>query len=82
MKIKNFLESNDLPSLPLVPVSSSQAVIGAIIGIGLAKGGKNINWMTVAHIIVGWIFTPAISAIVCFISLFFLENVFNLAVYQ
>lgn len=80
--IKNFLESYGLPSLPLVPVSSSQAVIGAIIGIGLAKGGKNINWTIVARIIAGWVFTPAISAIVCFISLFFLENVFNLAVYQ
>ena len=80
--IKNFLESYDLPSLPLVPVSSSQAVIGAIIGIGLAKGGKNINWLTVLRIIAGWVVTPAISAVVCIISLFYLENVFNQVVFH
>lgn len=36
-KLENFLLSNGLPALPLVPVSSSQAVIGAIIGIGWPK---------------------------------------------
>ena len=33
--ISNFLQSINLPSIPLVPVSSSQAVIGGVIGIGL-----------------------------------------------
>lgn len=79
--LKLFLETYGLPSLPLVPVSSSHAVIGAILGIGIAKGGHNINWNIVFKIIGGWFLTPIISAIVCFISLFFLENVFNLQVY-
>ena len=73
--------SNGLPALPLVPVSSSQAVIGAIIGIGLAKGGRSISWSILGHIALGWIFTPIMAALLCFISLFFLENVFNLVVY-
>ena len=34
---------NSSRPVPLVPVSSSQAVVGAIIGIGLAKGDRNIN---------------------------------------
>ena len=38
--ISNFLQSINLPSIPLVPVSSSQAVVGGVIGIGLLKGGK------------------------------------------
>ena len=80
-KLENFLLSNGLPALPLVPVSSSQAVIGAINGIGLAKGGRSISWSILGHIALGWIFTPIMAALLCFISLFFLENVFNLVVY-
>ncbi len=77
-----FLQNNGLPAIPLVPVSSSQAVIGAVIGIGLYKGGHGINWNLIGRIFVGWVATPVIAALVCFVSLFFLENVFNLTVYN
>lgn len=79
--LQNFLISHDLPSFPLVPVSSSQAVIGAVIGIGIAKGGHGVRWSILGRIAVGWVATPLIAAIVCFISLFFLANVFNQVVY-
>lgn len=79
--LKNLLESYGLPSLPLVPVSSSQAVVGAVIGIGLAKGGRSVRWSIIGRIAIGWVTTPVISALLCFISLFFLENVFNQVVY-
>lgn len=79
--LKNFLEGNGLPSLPLVPVSSTQAIIGAVIGIGLIKGGTGIHWSLVGNIVLSWIATPIVSAAICFISLFFLENVFNQVVY-
>lgn len=79
--LQNWLIQHDLPPLPLVPVSSSQAIIGAVIGIGLAKGGRDIHWPLLGRIAMGWVTTPLISAIICFISLFFLENVFNLIVY-
>lgn len=77
-----FLEERGLPGIPLVPVSSSQAVIGAVIGIGLLKGGHGINWNLIRRIFIGWVATPVIAAVVCFISLFFLENVFNQTVYH
>lgn len=77
-----FLESHNIPSLPLVPVSSSQAVIGAVIGIGIAKGGRGIRWSLLGKVALGWITTPIISALLCFIFLFVLENVFNLVVYH
>ena len=79
--LKDFLVSHNIPSLPLVPVSSSQAVIGAVIGIGLVRGGKNINWKLVYKIAIGWVATPIIAAVVCFVSLFFLQNVFNQVVF-
>ncbi len=78
----SFLSRHELPSFPLVPVSSSQAVIGAIIGIGLLKGGHGINWNLICRIFIGWVATPIIAGVVCFVSLFFLENVFNLTVYN
>ena len=80
--LHNFLISCHLPPLPLVPVSCSQAVIGAVIGVGLAKGGREIKWGILGRIAGGWITTPLIAGLLCFVSLFFLENVFNLTVYR
>lgn len=80
--LHDALTGAGLPAVPLVPVSSTQAVIGAIVGIGLLKGGRGINWGIVGKIVVGWIAAPLMSLIICFISLFFLENVFNLVVYK
>ena len=79
--LEHFLASNGLPTIPLVPVSSSQAVVGAVIGIGLLKGGRNIKWRVLGNISMGWVTTPFIAAIMCFVSLFFLQNVFNQRVY-
>lgn len=79
--LQQLLLSHGLPTLPLVPVSSSQAVIGAVIGIGITKGGRGISWSIIGRIALGWLTTPVISAIICFISLFFLANVFNQVVY-
>ena len=78
--LRDFLISVNLPPIPLVPVSSSQAVVGAVIGIGLAKGGRNIRFSALGRIALGWITTPAISAVICFILLYFMQNVFGAVV--
>lgn len=75
--LKLFLISNNLPSFPLVPVSSSQSIVGAVIGVGVAKGGRNLNFKILGKISLGWIATPAIAAIVAFIALFIVQNVFG-----
>jgi len=81
--LEHFLASSGLPTIPLVPVSSSQAVVGAVIGIGLMRGGgRDIEWRVLGRIGGGWITTPVISAAVCFVALFFLQNVFNQQVYR
>lgn len=74
--LKDFLTTLHLPTIPLVPVSSSQAVVGAIIGIGIGKGDKNINFEKLKSISVGWILTPVMSLVVSYVSLFFMQNVF------
>ncbi len=81
VSLHNLLEAASLPTIPLVPVSSTQAVIGAIIGIGLIKGGRGLNWNIIGKIVVGWITAPLMAMLICFICLFFLENVFNQTVF-
>ena len=80
--LEHLLASAGLPTIPLVPVSSSQAIVGAVIGLGLLRGGRDIDWKLVGNIGVGWVTTPVISALVCFVGLFFLQNVFNQQVYR
>ena len=75
--LENFLASYGLPTIPLVPVSSSQAVIGAVVGIGLLKGGRGIRGRVLGSIATGWVVTPFIAGVLCFVALFFLQNVFN-----
>ncbi len=75
--LSNALTSIGLPPIPLVPVSSSQIVIGSIIGIGLLKGGKQIKYKVLGQISLGWIATPVIAGIVAFFMLFFIHNVFK-----
>lgn len=79
--LQNFLISVNLPPIPLVPVSSSQAVVGAVIGIGLGKGDLHINYGKLKTIAIGWVLTPLMSLVLSFISLFFMQNVFLLAVH-
>ena len=78
--ISNFLQSMNLPAIPLVPVSSSQAVVGGEIGIGLLKGGKEVQWSIARKISFGWITLPVVAALISIIILFILKNIFNLAV--
>jgi len=80
--LSNFLHSHNLPAFPLVPVSASQAVVGAVMGISLAKGGRNMNFKKLGQISLGWIATPIASAIISYISLFFMQNVFLQQVMQ
>ena len=78
--LEALLSRYGLPTIPLVPVSSSQAVVGAIFGISILQGITAVKWNVLGRIIAGWIVTPIFAGIVCFIGLFFLQNVFSLSV--
>ncbi|MBF0127741.1 MAG: inorganic phosphate transporter [Magnetococcales bacterium] len=80
--LEYFLASLGLPTIPLVPVSSSQAIVGGVIGIGLIKNASNIRWSVTGRIVVAWIQTPIVSALVSFIMLFFIQNIFAINVFQ
>jgi PiT family inorganic phosphate transporter len=44
-----------------VPVSTSQAVIGAVLGVGIVKGISTVSGRTLANILIAWLLTPAIA---------------------
>ncbi|MHC4874576.1 MAG: inorganic phosphate transporter [Planctomycetota bacterium] len=50
-----------------VPVSTSQAVVGAIFGIGLIKGIKTVSFKSLFKILLGWIMTPIIGLTVAYV---------------
>ncbi|MBP7029173.1 MAG: inorganic phosphate transporter [Bacteroidales bacterium] len=75
-----MLKSIGLPPIPLVPVSSSQVIVGSIIGIGLIKGVNEIKFKTIRGIIAGWVLTPVAAGLLSFLALFFVRNLFNLNV--
>ncbi|MBP8129435.1 MAG: anion permease [Candidatus Hydrogenedentes bacterium] len=45
------------------PVSTSQGIVGAILGIGLLRGAQSIHFDVLRHIVVGWIMTPVVALI-------------------
>jgi PiT family inorganic phosphate transporter len=46
-----------------VPVSSSQAVVGGVLGVGIVKGVNTVKAKTLLHILLGWLFTPVVSCL-------------------
>jgi len=45
-----------------VPVSTSQAVIGAVLGVGIVKGINTISRKTLTGILIGWVLSPVVAS--------------------
>jgi PiT family inorganic phosphate transporter len=46
-----------------IPVSSAQATVGAVAGVGFAKGSRMVNSRMLGTIFGGWVLTPLASAL-------------------
>jgi PiT family inorganic phosphate transporter len=82
--LQTFVVNLGLPRIPLVPVSSSQAVVGAVCGLALARGMKGIRqirWRMLRNIAIGWVATPVIAAAISYVALYFVQNVFQQVVF-
>jgi PiT family inorganic phosphate transporter len=75
--IEAILLRSNLPTIPLVPLSTTQAFIGAILGVGLAKDPHSINFKVLGKIAMGWVVAPVSAGLITFVSLFFIQNVFE-----
>jgi phosphate/sulfate permease len=78
--LSNLIVKAGLPPIPMVPVSSSQVIVGCILGIGLYKGARNINFRVLGEIGLGWIISPVASGLLTFFLLFFMKNIFGINV--
>ncbi len=75
--LEKILIDSGIPPIPLVPLSSTQTVIGAVIGVGFARGGKGINYKVLGKIAYGWVITPIITGLMALLLLFIMQNVFE-----
>ena len=50
-----------------VPVSSSQAIVGGVAGVGLVKGAKTVSTRTLLEIAIGWVSTPILAGIISYV---------------
>jgi len=54
-----------------VPVSTSQAIVGGVTGVGLARGGQAVSKRTLIEISIGWVSTPLSSGVIAYIIMRF-----------
>lgn len=69
--LKNFLTSLSLPSFPLIPVPLSEAIIGSIIAIALAKGVDGLKLKVAGGVICSWVIAPITAGFLCYLFLVF-----------
>jgi len=79
--LSQFISSLGLPRIPMVPISSTQVVVGSVLGIGIIKGAREIKFRALGSIALGWVTTPVAAGVLTYVALFFVQNVFDLKVY-
>ncbi len=56
-----------------VPVSTSQAIMGALVGIGLCRGIRAVSRRKMLEIALGWVATPTCAGAVSFLLFMFIR---------
>ncbi|OPX33960.1 MAG: hypothetical protein B1H12_10905 [Desulfobacteraceae bacterium 4484_190.2] len=54
-----------------VPVSTSQAIVGGVTGVGLVKGARTVSRKTLLEIAIGWVSTPISSGVIAYLMMRF-----------
>ena len=50
-----------------VPVSSSQAVVGAVVGVGIVGDARTVSLRVLTKIAIGWLLTPVVAGLLAWI---------------
>lgn len=59
------------------PVSSTQVIVGSIMGVGAADAYKMVNWAIVKEIVVSWFITIPLSGIISALTYLVLNGLFR-----
>ncbi|QJR80206.1 inorganic phosphate transporter [Alteromonas pelagimontana] len=62
-----------------LPISTTQTLVGAVLGVGMARGVSALNLGIVRNIVVSWVITLPAGAILSIIFFFMLKGVFGVA---
>ena len=60
-----------------IPVSTSSAIVGAVVGVGLVKGARTISKKTLLTILIGWALTPMLAVAFSYILYKTIRHVLN-----
>jgi len=51
-----------------IPVSTSQAIVGGVLGVGLVRGMRAVSKKKLGVIAAGWVLTPTLTGVVAFLT--------------
>lgn len=60
-----------------LPVSTTHCIVGAVLGVGLAKGIAALNLRVLREIVLSWVITIPSSAIACILFFYLIKAIFN-----
>lgn len=60
-----------------LPISTTHCIVGAVLGVGLARGISALNLRTLRDIALSWIVTIPSSAIVCILLFYLIKSIFG-----
>jgi PiT family inorganic phosphate transporter/sodium-dependent phosphate transporter len=59
-----------------MPISTTHALVGAVFGVGMARGLKALNLQTLKEIVISWVVTIPLCAILSIILFYLLRWIF------
>ena len=59
-----------------IPVSTSQAVVGAVVGAGLTKGAGKVHFGVFKNIAIAWVSSPTVAGLLAYIVAFLTKGYF------
>lgn len=60
-----------------LPISTTQTLVGAVLGVGMARGIAAINIGVVRNIVVSWVVTLPAGAGLSIIFFYMIKGIFN-----
>lgn len=58
-----------------IPVSATQTLVGAVLGVGLARGIGALNLIVIRNIFMSWIITLPVSSVLTIVCFYLIKNV-------
>ncbi len=57
-----------------LPVSTTHSIVGGVIGVGLFIQPSSVNWGKVIEIVLSWIISPLLGAVLAFLSFYAIKK--------